>query len=86
MDKEAVLLRRELRIRREIIHRPRIDVLSFPGYFLFERYRFTSQSIIYIHNLIRRDITNVTNRGRALSSTQILCVALRFFCKQEVSV
>ena len=42
---------------------------SFPENFLFERYRFTSQSIIYIHNLIRQDIQSITNRGRPLSST-----------------
>lgn len=79
VDEEALLLRRELRIRREVIHRPRLDTLSFPDNFLFERYRFTSPSITYIHNLIRQDIQNITNRGRPLSSTQILCVALRFF-------
>nr|XP_057940329.1 putative nuclease HARBI1 [Doryrhamphus excisus] len=79
VDEEARLLRRELRIRREVIHRPRLDTLSFPDNFLFERYRFTSPTITYIHNLIRQDIQNITNRGRPLSSTQILCVALRFF-------
>ncbi|KAK0138828.1 Disintegrin and metalloproteinase domain-containing protein 9 [Merluccius polli] len=53
--------------------------LSFPDNYLFERYRFTSQSIIYIHNLIRPYICNITNRSHALTSQQILCVALRFF-------
>ncbi|KAK0141741.1 hypothetical protein N1851_020592 [Merluccius polli] len=43
------------------------------------RYCFTSQSIIYIHNLIRPYICNITNRSHALTSQQILCVALRFF-------
>ncbi|KAK0147406.1 hypothetical protein N1851_013132 [Merluccius polli] len=41
------------------------------------RYRFTSQSIININNLIRPYIC--TNRSHALTSQQILCVALRFF-------
>ena len=53
--------------------------LSFPDNYLFERHRFTSQSIIYIHNLIRPYICNITNRSHALTSQQILCVALRFF-------
>ncbi|KAK0131551.1 putative nuclease HARBI1 [Merluccius polli] len=53
--------------------------LSFPDNYLFERYRFTSQSIIYIHNLIRPYICNITNCSHALTSQQILCVALRFF-------
>ncbi|XP_061584557.1 putative nuclease HARBI1 [Cololabis saira] len=79
IDEGAALLRRELNIRREIVIRPRIDVLSFPDKFLFERYRFTSQSINYIHNLIRPHICNITSRSHALTSHQILCVALRFF-------
>ncbi|KAK0137260.1 Membrane-associated guanylate kinase, WW and PDZ domain-containing protein 2 [Merluccius polli] len=66
VDDGAALLRRELNIRRERVIRPR-------------RYRFTSQSIIYIHNLIRPYICNITNRSHALTSQQILCVALRFF-------
>ncbi|KAI2650859.1 hypothetical protein H4Q32_028182 [Labeo rohita] len=43
------------------------------------RYRFSLQSITYIHNLIHPYITNITHRGRALTSEQILCAALRFF-------
>lgn len=79
VDEGAALLRRELNIRREMVIRPRIDVLAFPHNYLFELYRFTSQSIIYIHNLIRPYICNITNRSHALTSQQILCVALRFF-------
>ncbi|KAK0142186.1 hypothetical protein N1851_020122 [Merluccius polli] len=80
VDDGAALLRRELNIRRERVIRPRIDV-AFPDNYLFQRYRFTSQSIIYIHNLIRPCICNITNRSHSLTSQQIgiLCVALRFF-------
>ncbi|KAK0144350.1 putative nuclease HARBI1 [Merluccius polli] len=56
-----------------------MDVLACPENYLFERYRFTSQSIIYIHNLIHPYISNTTNCSHALTSQQILCVALRFF-------
>ncbi|XP_042341398.1 uncharacterized protein LOC121942291 [Plectropomus leopardus] len=55
------------------------NVLAFPDSYLFEWYRFTSQSILYIHNLICPYICNITNRSHALTSHQILCVALRFF-------
>ena len=79
VDEGAALLRRELNIRPERVIRPRIDVLAFPENYLFERYRFTSESIIYIHNQIRPYISNITNRSHALTSQQILCVALRFF-------
>ncbi|KAM7006165.1 putative nuclease HARBI1 [Tautogolabrus adspersus] len=79
IDEGAALIRRELRLRRERILRPRLDVLSFPDNDLFERYRFSSNSIAYLHNLLKPHIANVTRRGRALSSEQILCVGLRFF-------
>ncbi|KAK0130865.1 U6 small nuclear RNA (adenine-(43)-N(6))-methyltransferase [Merluccius polli] len=55
----------------------------FPDNYLFEWYRFTSQSIIYIHNLIRPYMCNITNRSHALTSQQILCVALRFFANRS---
>ncbi|CAJ1077780.1 putative nuclease HARBI1 [Xyrichtys novacula] len=77
IDQGAAILRREV-IRREIL-RPRIDILALPNNFLLERYRFSSQSIIYIHNLIRPHISNITRRSHALTSEQILCVALRYF-------
>lgn len=79
VDEGAVILRRELHICRQRVLRPRIDISALPDNFLFERYRFTSQSIIYIHNLIRPHISNITSRSHALTSQQILCVALRFF-------
>nr|XP_040025222.1 putative nuclease HARBI1 [Gasterosteus aculeatus aculeatus] len=79
VDEEAALIRRELHLRRERILRPRVDFLSYPYSFLFERYRFSLQSIRYIHNLIHPYIRNISHRGRALTSEQMLCVALRFF-------
>ncbi|KAI7799399.1 putative nuclease HARBI1 [Triplophysa rosa] len=79
VDEEAALIRRELHLRRERIVRPRLDVLSYPEDFLFERYRFSLESITYIHTLLHPYITNLTRRGRALTSEQILCMALRFF-------
>lgn len=81
IDEGAALMRRELNSRGEKISRPRIDVLAFPDSHLFEQYHFTSRSINYIHSLIRPRIRNVTSRSHALTSQQILCVALRFFAK-----
>ncbi|KAK0140061.1 putative nuclease HARBI1 [Merluccius polli] len=59
--------------------------LSFPDNDLFQRYRFTSQSIIYIHNLIRPYICNITNRSHALTSQQIVCCTA-FLCKWKFFV
>ena len=73
---KAVLIRNTL--RRERIFLPRLDVLSFPEEYLFERKRFSSNSIIFLDNILRPYITNLTHRGRALTSAQILCITLHF--------
>ncbi|XP_060939195.1 putative nuclease HARBI1 [Limanda limanda] len=77
VDVEAQILRRHL--HRERIIRPRLDVLSFPDEYLFERFRFSASSIIYINDILSPHIAHMTHRGHALSSEQILCFALRFF-------
>ena len=77
IDIEAVIIRDAL--RRERIFRPRLDVLSFPEEYLFQRYRFSSATIIYLNHILRPYITNLTHRGRALTSEQTLCIALRCF-------
>ena len=76
IDIEALVIRNAL--RRERLFRPRLDVLLFPEEYLLERYRFSSQGIIYLNNILRPYFTNLTHRGRALTSEQILCIALRF--------
>lgn len=69
INEEAALLHRELHICPEIILRLQLDVLSFPDdSYLLERYRFSWQSITYLHNLIRPHITNIAHRGCALAS------------------
>ena len=77
VDVEAQILRRNL--SRERIIRPRLDVLSFPDEYLFECFRFSAPSIIYLNNILRPHIAHMTHRGNALSSEQILCVARCFF-------
>ncbi|KAK0155982.1 putative nuclease HARBI1 [Merluccius polli] len=61
-------------LRRERVFRPRLDILSFPEAFLFERYRFSSATIIYLNHILRPYITNLTHRGRALTSEQTLSI------------
>ncbi|XP_061586279.1 putative nuclease HARBI1 [Cololabis saira] len=77
IEAESEIIRNAL--RRERMLRLRLDILSFPDEYLIERYRFSSPSIIYLTNILRPQIYNITNRGRAPSPEQILCVALRFF-------
>ncbi len=62
-------------IQTETVIRHRMDVLSLAEENLHERYRFTSQSIIYLNNLFRPHKSNITHRGFAMTSRQILCIA-----------
>ena len=77
VDVEAQILL--INLRRERVIRPRLDVLSFPDEYLFERFRFSASCIIYLNNILSPHIAHMTHRGHALSSEQILCIALRFF-------
>ncbi|MBN3299083.1 HARB1 nuclease, partial [Amia calva] len=74
VDIEAQILHRIL--RRERVIRPRLDVFTFPDDYLFEHYCFSAQSIIYLNDILSPHIVHMTHRGHALSSEQILCVAL----------
>lgn len=58
VDIEAQILSRNL--RRERVIRPRMDVLSFPDDHLFERYRFSAQSIIHLNNILSPHIVHMT--------------------------
>ncbi|KAK0156523.1 hypothetical protein N1851_000192 [Merluccius polli] len=80
-QKESVLIGNAL--RRERIFRPRLDVLSFPEEYIFQRYRFSSNSIIYLNNIFQPYITNLTHCGRALTSEQTLCIALHNYLLQR---
>uniref|UniRef100_A0AAY4BK22 DDE Tnp4 domain-containing protein n=1 Tax=Denticeps clupeoides TaxID=299321 RepID=A0AAY4BK22_9TELE len=75
VDLEAQILCRNLRQERMI--RPRVDVLSFLDEYLYERFHFSRPSVIY--NILSPHISNMTHRGNALRTEQILCVALCFF-------
>ncbi|XP_028306995.1 putative nuclease HARBI1 [Gouania willdenowi] len=75
IDIEAQMIRNAL--RRERFFRPRQDMFYFPEEYLWERYRFSR--LIYLDDLLGPHIRNITHRGRALTSTQMLCAALHFF-------
>lgn len=64
------------------IWRSWLDVLSILDTYLFEWCHFSSQSVRYLHELIH-SCMNVTHHGCALTSKQILCVALHFFANQS---
>lgn len=73
IDEDAVILHKDLHTRWEFLLRPRLGVLEF----------FSLQPLAYLYNLIRLPTTTVTNRGRALTSERILCVAPHFFRKMD---
>eukprot|EP00063_Salmo_salar_P020107 XP_013994942.1 PREDICTED: uncharacterized protein LOC106568803 [Salmo salar] len=77
VDIEAQIV--HINLRRERVIRLCLDVLSFHDDYLFECFSFSAQSIIHLNNILSPHIVHMTHRGHALSSEQILCVALRFF-------
>ncbi|XP_060720063.1 LOW QUALITY PROTEIN: putative nuclease HARBI1 [Tachysurus vachellii] len=77
VDVEAQII--QFFFRRERVIRPHIDVFAYPNEYLTERYRFSKDSLVYLTRLLKPHIANVTNRVSALSTENILCIALRFF-------
>lgn len=57
----------------------RSDPLAFSEEYLFERYRFSSEGIHYLCGLPGPKIQHRTPRSRAMTVSQMVCVALRFF-------
>ena len=79
IDEGAILVR--LAFYRERVLRDRQDPLSHHDDFLYERYRFCRQGIIYLQELLDPYIANTTGRSRALTVSQTVCIALRSFCE-----
>ena len=77
VDEGAILVR--LAFHTDRVIRDRQDPLSYTDEFLFERYRFSRQGLIYLQDLLGPYIANLTRRSRALTVLQTLCIALRFF-------
>lgn len=77
VDIGAQIVRRAL--RRERVLRDRQNPLAFPDDYLYERYRFSAEGIVYLCRLLERHIKNPTRRSQATSVPQMLCIALRFF-------
>ncbi len=76
----ALNLFRVIHPRRERMYRPR--GLNIDGLYdneLRARYRFGRNSINYITNLLREDLSRDTQRGHALEPEQQVLIALRFF-------
>ncbi|KAI7813805.1 putative nuclease HARBI1 [Triplophysa rosa] len=65
--------------REERVLRDRQNPLAFPDDYLYERYRFSAEGIVYLCRLLERHIKNPTRRSQAISVPQMLCIALRFF-------
>ncbi|XP_028665342.2 putative nuclease HARBI1, partial [Erpetoichthys calabaricus] len=58
--------------------RDRQDPLLLPEETLYERYRFSRGGILYLKDLLAPYIRSQTRRSRALTTTQTVCIALRF--------
>ena len=66
-------------LRRQRVFRDRSDPLALPENILYERYRFSSEGIRYLIALVGPYVGNATQRSRALTVSQCVCVSLRFF-------
>ena len=61
------------------VFRDRSNPLGFSDEYLWERYRFSRPSIVYICSLLEPHIRKRTHRSQALTTVQSICIALRFF-------
>ena len=66
-------------LRRQRVFQDRTDPLAFSDQILYERYRFSAEGIRYLIDLVGPYVGNVTQRSRALTVAQCVCVSLRFF-------
>lgn len=61
------------------VFQERTNPLEQSDSFLWERYRFSRQSIVYLCTLLEAHIRKVTRRSQSLTPVQSVCIALRFF-------
>uniref|UniRef100_A0AAY5K197 Putative nuclease HARBI1 n=1 Tax=Esox lucius TaxID=8010 RepID=A0AAY5K197_ESOLU len=73
----ARIIRRAFQINRVL--RDRQDPLAQRESVIVERYRFSREGVIYIINLLEPHIKCSTRRSQALTTSQTVCIALRFF-------
>ncbi|XP_033971722.1 putative nuclease HARBI1 [Trematomus bernacchii] len=66
-------------LRRERIFGDRLNPLAFSDEYLYERYRFSSEGLTYLCQLLEPYIANATHRSCALTVPQTVCIALRYF-------
>ncbi|XP_054635325.1 putative nuclease HARBI1 [Dunckerocampus dactyliophorus] len=66
-------------LRKARIFRDRQNPLAFPDEFLYDRYRFSSEGLAYLCQLLGPNVSNDTRRSSALTVPQMVCIALRFF-------
>lgn len=79
VDEGANIVRRALIPPVPRVFRNRNDPLAASDDYLYGRYRFSRQGLVYLTNLLDPYIAKYTRRSRALSSVQSVCIGLRFF-------
>ena len=77
VDEGAAIVRRAFRAQRTF--RDRHDPFAFSDPFLYERYRFSRDGLIYLCSPIGKQLTRKSSRNNALTASQTLCIGLRFF-------
>ena len=78
-DEGAQIMQRAFTQPAQRVFRDRNNPLEFPDDFLWERYRFSRPSIVFLCSLLEPHIQKKTHRSQALTTVQSVCIALRFF-------
>ena len=73
VDHGALIVQASL--RRQRVFRDRTDPLALSDVILYERYRLSSEGIRYLIVLVVPYVGNVTQRSRALTVAQCVCVS-----------
>nr|XP_023659459.1 putative nuclease HARBI1 [Paramormyrops kingsleyae] len=70
-------------LRRARVFRDRQNPLAYPDDILHERYRFSSEGIRYLCQLLGPEVSNSTRRSNALTIEHTVCLALRYFASGQ---
>ena len=66
-------------LRRARTFRYRQNPLSFPDDYLYERYRFSTEGITYLCQLLELYVENATKQSHAFTDPQTVCLVLHYF-------
>ncbi len=70
VEEGAIILQRAFRTPARRVFRDRTNPLTFPAEYLWERYRFSMPSVVYLCSLLEPHLSKTTQRSQALTTVQ----------------